>query len=193
MAIASIGVGKCDSVVIKGISNPCMPVVIGDPMKIDALSALISVTGGDVKDMSLRRAGLFRFAKSLGPFEFMEVETCVRAKQPVLSMQHFTYGGEACHVSSTAIVSLVSFDLGVAKLRHARDALFKEAAIEDFNEKISPTEFISGSVRPGHFGWNIVMSMQDKGNNMFFFRLDLTRNLSVMKTKEEKDIVDVDI
>ena len=68
IAIAIMGIGKCDTVEVKNESRHCMPTIIGDPMRVDALSALISVTGGDVKDMNLRRAGVFRFAKKIGPF-----------------------------------------------------------------------------------------------------------------------------
>ncbi|MBO7683709.1 MAG: hypothetical protein J6T51_03185 [Kiritimatiellae bacterium] len=133
MTITSNGAAESGLVEISNYSS--MPALIGDPMKIDALSALISTTGGNVNDMNLRRSGSFQFTKKLGPFKFMEVESRKKAKRLSLNKQHFTYGGEAFHVSATAMVSLASFELGVAALRDVRRVLFKEANMNEFKEK----------------------------------------------------------
>lgn len=194
MTIISNGAAESDLVEISNYSS--MPALIGDPMKIDALSALISITGGNVYDMNLRRSGLFQFTKKLGPFKFMEVEARKKVKRLSLNKQHFTYGGEAFHVSATATVSLASFELGVAALRDVRRVLFKEANMKDFKERKTAYEFATESVRPDCFGWKIFMSMHKNDDETYFFRLDLTRALSSPKIKAEdrkEEIVRIDV
>ena len=186
-SIKTNGVVKIDSSVV-------FPPMRGDPMRIDALTALILVTGGEFNDWNLRRAGIHCFAKKLGPFEYMEVKEFEPKFRRSLFEKNVLYGGQASQVVSTATVHSVSYACAVSMVRRIGDSLKKELRAMRFVEEISQgASFAIRSVEGRYGGWNVAIGFNGSEVDGWDFQLKMERSRTNAPNRQEEIGVEVDL
>jgi len=164
------------SEVVHVVSTTAMPAVMGDPLREDALSALISLTGGDVHDWSLRKEGRHSFVNKLGPFEYMEVREGDADGMPEFLCNHPSYGGRAVLVVSEASVKVDSFGQSVELLLRVRDALSAKIRHIEFVESMkADCEVSCHTAKPVAGGWSISLVARTGDGGLCLFRLELRR------------------
>lgn len=189
---------SADTVKTNGVVKIESPVVFppmrGDPMRIDALTALILMTGGEVDDWTLRRAGIHCFAKKLDPFEYMEVKEFDPKFRRSLFEKNILYGGQASHVVSTATVHSVSYACAVSMVRRIGDGLKKELRAIRFVEEISQgVSFAMYSVEGRYGGWNVIIGFNGSEIDGWNFQLKMERSRANTPNGQEEVGVEVDI
>jgi len=170
-----------------------MKEVHAEPFRYDALSALISASGGDVLDWSLRRKGILQFKKHVGPFVSAELEECLTGQKLSLNNVDISLSGQIVHVYSTANVCDVEFESGVGTLRRVRNIIFTRMRHVESEEHFSTNGlFVIQTPKPTYGGWRIRLQVVRVKANELCFQLDMER--SFLKRKESDEaIVDIDV
>lgn len=170
-----------------------MKEVHAEPFRYDALSALISVAGGDVLDWSLRRKGILQFKKHVGPFVCAELEECTTGQKLPLNNVDIGLSGQIVHVYSTANVCDVEFESGVGTLRRVRDIIFERMRhVESEEHYLTSGLFVIQTTKPTYGGWRIRLQVERVKETELRFQLDMERAFSKKKDPDEA-IVDIDV
>lgn len=150
--------------------------VVGDPLRIDALSALIATAGGDMREWEWRNPGHHNFPKSLGPFVSMDV--FVFENRVAWCDSHFTHGGQVSRVVSKAHRKDLVFDDGVATLRRVGNDITREMRNVTLSESnVVGSCYVLHTEKPTYWGWRIKMSVSKRNDESLDFELELMRDL----------------
>ncbi len=166
----------------------------GDPLRVDALSALISASGGDMCDWKWRRQGRHKLERKLGPFEFVEVMEFSSTNHIVMGYSHFTHGGQAARVVSHACLTGMTFDNGKAILLSvSRNLKAKMRSLDFMYNEIADGRFVIETQKPAYGGWSIRMSVHLNADRVIVFYLELYRKFESKKDVVKPIEIEVDI
>lgn len=176
------------------VSPVHMKAVYGDPLRVDALSALITASGGDRGDWKWRKSGTHKLAKKLGPFESIDVVEFHLTNQVAMCNSHFSYGGQAAQVTSKAICRNVTLDSGRLLLRDVCEEIRKEMRnVEFVASNKGDGGYVLKTEKPTYWGWHIMLSVKKVLGNSLEFDLKLWSSFRFSKETEQYIDVEVDI
>ena len=184
--------GMCriiENEIVQPIDKDCIVIskgghwVSSDPCYCDALDVLVSITGGDRFDDSLKKEGQYRFKKMLGPFAVATFTGWGSAKKPSLA-------GNVRLVNASASVGGIDEASAVRMLVGVKDSLNRMIHHNGFVEKRKGEHGMeivsSGSVMGG---WNIVLSCEVTSDGMW--RFDLKMDCTSLGARKGNDPIEV--
>ena len=157
--------------------------VSSDPCYYDALDVLVSVTGGDRSDNSIKKEGRYRFKKMLGPFGFATFTGWGSMKKPSMA-------GNARSVHASALVGGIDWEVAVRKLVGVKDSLNRILHHDGFVERRKDghgIEIVSSGPVMG--GWHITLSCVETGEETW--RFDLKMDCTSFGVRNENEPIEV--
>ena len=141
--------------------------VNSDPWYCDALDVLVSITGGDQFDDSIKKEGRYRFRTMLGPFGYAAFTGWGNMKKPLMA-------GDVRLVRTSALVGGIDKESAIRMLVGVKDSLNRVIRHEGFMERRKGehgVEIVSSGPVMG--GWKIAMSVEAAGDEMWRFDLQM--------------------
>lgn len=164
--------------------------VFSDPYYRDVVDVLISITGGDCLDDGMVKTGRYRFKKMLGPFGYATVAGWGSQKMPAMV-------GAIRLVNATASVGGVDEKSAIRMLEDVKESLNRIIRYDGFVKRRKGergTEIVSSGPVMG--GWNMVLSCEATGDEMWRFDLKIEyvgfavrEELRLMRDRQEVEVI----
>jgi len=186
--------GMCriiENEIVQPIDKDCIVIsngghwVSSDPCYCDALDVLVSITGGDRFDNSLKKEGQYRFKKMLGPFGTATFTGWGSTKKPSLA-------GNVRLVHASASVGGIDEESAVRMLVGVKDSLNRIIRHKGFVEKRKGEhgmEIVSAGPVMG--GWHITLSFVATGKETW--RFDLKMDCTDLGVRKGNDPIEVHV
>lgn len=182
------------NVVVLLKSDVYIPPVRGDPGRVTPLMALIELSGGEVTNCVLDAHGRYQFAKSVGPFKYIDVRMNRDVKPLWTFYEPFKDGGMVTQVVSRVTCYEPTFETAVKKIKEVKNVLAREARIYSFVKSGKPdVDSYFKTESPTFGGWIIAVGVRCVSANNYEYTLTLERNIKNIGREMPEVPVEVDL